>query len=66
VKPTKVEVVEAEVLRLQPDEILILRLPEGADLEMVDLVADALSQVGLKDRSLVLSGEIDIAVIGPR
>ena len=65
-KPTKVEVVEAEVLRLQPDEILILRLPEGADLEMVDLVADALSQVGLKDRSLVLSGEIDIAVIGPR
>lgn len=60
-----VRLVEAEALRVGPDEVLVVRLPQDTDPHVVQGLADALSLVGLGSRVLVIGLDAQLAV-GPK
>jgi len=53
---------ELEALRVQPGEILIVRLPEDTDEGAVDGLHGLLAEVWLGGRSLIFVGEVEFAV----
>lgn len=54
---------EIEALRVGPDEVLVLRLPDtDAGREGMEQIAELLEAVGLAGRSIVICGDIEIAV----
>ena len=66
--PTQINVVDAEALKVGPDEVLIIKigersLPDDAEALLNDL-NELLTHVGLKDRSFILAGDdIEFAVV---
>lgn len=57
-----VQFVNAEVLTVGPDEVLIIRFPEKAD-EYTDQIFDALEALGLAERTLVFGGEVELSKV---
>jgi hypothetical protein len=60
-----VELVNAEVLSVGPDEVLIIRVPEDTvwdENSMSDLM-DILAKVGLKERSFVIHGDAEFTKV---
>lgn len=56
------EIVPLEALRVEKNQVLVLRLPKGIHKEYVEGARKALNDVGLKDRVLLLAGDIDVTV----
>ena len=66
--PTQINVVNAEALKVGPDEVLIIKIgeksmPDDGEALLNDL-SEILTHVGLKDRSFVVTGDdIEFAVV---
>jgi len=63
--PTQINVVDAEALKVGPDEVLIVRIADMGD-ETQSLVEGFLSELtalGLEDRALVVVGDAEFAVV---
>lgn len=58
----RLKIIDADAIRVGPDEVLIVRLHEDDGLEP-EAVADALSMIGLTGRSLVIKGNVELAVV---
>lgn len=56
-------VINAEALRVGPDEVLIIRLNSDADEEVAKDLLDYLREVGLEKRSLVFTGDVEFAIV---
>lgn len=56
---------EIEALRIGPEERLLIRIPEAAivDDRMLDDFQDALAEIGIGDRVLVVVGDAEFAII---
>jgi hypothetical protein len=57
------EVVPLEALRVGPGEVLILRLPSGADRSTVEQFRQTLKSLGLGDRLLLIANEVEAVVV---
>jgi len=64
---TDVRIIDAEVLRVGPDEVLVVKLPgeivEEHGAAAVNDLAEAFNQLGLKGRAIVVAGDIEFAVV---
>lgn len=54
---------EIEGLKVGPDEVLVLRLPDGTAMEAVMQLRETLIGCGLRDRSLILVGQIEVGKV---
>jgi len=63
--PTQINIVNAEALKVGPDEVLIMRIPDmGEDTEfLVDGFLSELTALGLEERALVVVGDVEFAVV---
>lgn len=66
----EVKLVEAEALRVGPDEVLIVRLPQNMPVvddenpqALIDGLMEALVAVGLEGRCLVMCLDAELAVV---
>lgn len=57
---------EIEALRVGPDEVLILKLPEAWPVEYADALAGAVAEAGLEGRALVIRLDVMEAIVVPR
>lgn len=56
---------ELEALRVGPDEVLVVRVPDNPDREaqaVFDDLSEMLVHVGLGDRSLIFVGDVEFGV----
>jgi len=65
---TEIKFVNAEVLKVGPDEVLIIKIGETSDVfddgSLLNDLNELLAEVGLKDRSLILMGDdIEFTVV---
>lgn len=60
---TRFEVVPLEALRVQPGEVLVLRLPGEWTPDRMDEIRKTLKGVGLDGRVLLVADEIDLTVV---
>ena len=56
---------DLQALVIGPFDRLLLKLPDHGDLtqEVMDDLSEALREVGLEKRTLVLAGEIEVTVV---
>ncbi len=65
----KVEIVNAEVLVVGPDEILIVKIDEPfvdeetGESDTVNAFLAELERLGLSDRSVVIAGDVELAKV---
>lgn len=62
---TEVRIVDAEAIKVGPDEVLILRVKgTGFDQEFMGSLSDALEDIGLQGRALVIGNDdVEFAVV---
>ena len=62
-----VNLINAEVLRVAPDEVLVIKLPkdwpQDDDHDIVAEMITAIERVGLGGRCMVVAGELEMAVV---
>ena len=63
--PTQINVVNAQALRVGPDEVLVLGVPDMGDDhdKIVEEAIDYLTKIGLKDRFVIVAGDVEMAVV---
>jgi len=63
--PTQINVVNAEALKVGPDEVLILRFRDDALVsdDLIGQFLDELDRIGIGDRALIVQGDIEWAVV---
>jgi hypothetical protein len=60
----KLELVNAEVLTVGPDETLLIKFGAAVDQEVVDQIGAALERSGIPpDRWLIISGDVELAKV---
>ena len=60
---TRFEVVPLEALRVQPGEVLVLRLPGRWAPDRIDEIGKTLKALGLDGRVLIVADEIELTVV---
>lgn len=58
-----VRLVNADAFKVGPDEVLIVQLPQDAPVEVFTGLTEALEQLGLGGRSLVLGLDVPLTVV---
>ena len=63
--PTQIHVVNAEALKVGPDEVLIVRITDQGEYteSLVEGFLDELTALGLEERALVVVGDAELAVV---
>ena len=63
--PTRINVVNAEALKVGPDEVLIVRITDQGEYteSLVEGFLDELTALGLEERALVVVGDAELAVV---
>ena len=63
--PTQINVVNAEALKIGPDEVLILRMDDMGDdpQAIVDDLLAHLTALGIEDRTLIIQGDVEMALV---
>lgn len=60
----RIEVVPLEALKIEPNQVLVLRLPRGVTSEYAREVRDVLRAAGVaSDRVIMMSGDVEAVVI---
>ena len=59
----KVEIVQAEVLVIGPEDRVLIKVPEDLEEEGIQSLLDHFIAMGLKERVLVLAGEFEITKV---
>ena len=54
---------DAEMLVVEPGDILILRLGDDPGDEMIERTMDALDGLGLKGRYMLMGGDVQLGVV---
>lgn len=58
-----VHVVVGEAVVVGPEDRLLIKLPVDSDLDILQSLLDHLVEIGLKDRALVMCGDMEFAVL---
>lgn len=60
----RIEIVPLEALKIEPNQVLVLRLPGAVTKEYVEEIRDVLRAAGVLDnRVIFMSGEVEATVI---
>jgi hypothetical protein len=62
----RIELVNAEILTVGPDETLLVKLGEKLTPEQVDLALKSFEGAGIRrDRVVILQGDVELAKVKP-